>query len=398
MAAVGLLSMAGMTACASSDSGSNSSGPTSALPSNAATGEPINIGFITGEGGAISIPALREGGQAAADYLNNNAGGVAGHKVNLIVCKQQEDPASATKCANQLVEQKVSAVMSPAGGQGSVLVPIITGAKIPYIAQAPVTQAEMAAPGSFMLTGGIVSVMAGQAAAAAKAGIKSVTVIVGDSGDAAASIKALGAPMFQRAGVGFDVVTVPASTADPTAQITAAMANKPGAVSLLADGTQCISALKALQTVAPTVTKYLVASCIDKAVVQAVGNQALTGSKAFTTVALNNTDPTVTQYRSVMAQYAPGTDPAGLAYIGYQVVMSLAGVGKTLPAGQVSAEQIATAYATAKNVPLAAAPGITFTCNGSAFPQLTALCSKAILMSDVTDTATLTNTTVINAG
>ena len=42
-----------------------------------------------------------------------------------------------------------------------MMLPIIAGAKIPFVAQAPVSQAEMATPGSFMLSGGIVAVLAG---------------------------------------------------------------------------------------------------------------------------------------------------------------------------------------------------------------------------------------------
>lgn len=80
-----------------------------------------------------------------------------------MVCKQSEEPASATKCANELVEKKVAAVVAPLSSQGAVMLPIITGAKIPYIAQAPVSRAEFATPGAYMLSGGTIAVLAGQA-------------------------------------------------------------------------------------------------------------------------------------------------------------------------------------------------------------------------------------------
>ncbi|MCH5644637.1 ABC transporter substrate-binding protein [Gordonia sp. ABSL49_1] len=397
LGAASLLAIGGITACAddSSSDDTSSAGSTTALPSNPATGDPIKIGFIAPEGGVVTLPMVREGGEAAASYLNNNGGGIGGHKIDLVVCKQQEEPASATNCANQMVEQKVAAVVTPLGAQGAVMLPIIAGAGIPYIAQAPVSQVEMVSPGSYMLTGGIVAVLMGEAATAARDGVKKVTVFIGDSGDAAASVKALGTPMFQRAGVELDVVTIPASAADPTPQITAAMAGKPGAVTILGDTRQCISTLKALQTAAPTVKKYLIASCIDKPVIDAVGASAVSGAKAFTTVNTSSEDPTVVLYRSVMAQYAPNTDPAGLAYLGYQVIASLGEVGKSLT-GPVTPQSFAAALSSATNVPLPAAPGLTFTCNGTAMPQLKALCSKAILVSDVNDDVKLINTSVVN--
>ena len=389
-----VLTLGALTACADDSSDSSSAGETSALPSNAATGDPIKVGFITPEGGAVTTPMVREGGEAAVEFLNNNGGGLGGHKIDLIVCKQQEEPASATKCANQMVEEKVAVVVSPLGAQGAVMLPIIAGAGIPFVAQAPVSQAEMATPGSFMLSGGIVAVLAGQAATAAKDGLKKVTLIIGDSGDAAASVKALGEPMFKQANVELNVVTIPVGAADLTPQITAGLADNPDAVTILGDTRQCISVLKTLQTVAPDAKKYLIASCLDKPVLDAVGNEAVSGSKAFTTVNLSSDDPSVTQYRSVMAQYAPDTDPAGLAYIGYQVVAAL-GELKGLE-GAVDAQTFKKALSEAKDVPLPAAPGITFTCDGTAFPPLTSLCSKAILVSDVTSDAKLENTVVTN--
>ncbi|AZG48243.1 ABC transporter substrate-binding protein [Gordonia insulae] len=395
--AVAVLAVGGLSACAddSSSGSGDSAGATSALPSNAATGDPIKVGFITPEGGPITVPMVREGGEAATEYLNNNGGGIGGHKIDLVVCKEQEDPASATSCANQMVEQKVSVVVAPFGSQGAVMLPIVAGAGIPYVAQAPVSMVEMMTPGAFMLSGGILAVFAGQAATAAKEGVKKVAVVISDAGDAASSVKAIGEPTFKAAGVEMDVITIPASAADPTPQITAGLADNPGAVTVLGETSQCISTIKALQTAAPTVKKYLIASCLDKQVIDSVGADAVTGAKAFTTVKLDSDDPSSELYRSVMATYAPDTDPAGLAYLGYQVMMSLGEVGKSLT-GPVTPQDFMTALSSAKDVPLPAAPGLTFTCDGSAVPQLKTLCSKSILVSDVNADTKLENTVAVN--
>ena len=56
------------------------------------------------------------------------------------------------------------------------------------------------------------------------------------------------------------------------------------------------------------------------------------------------------------------TDPAGLAYIGYQVMTALGELNGL--EGTVDAQTFTTALSQAKNVPLPAAPGITFTCDG----------------------------------
>ncbi|GED99783.1 ABC transporter substrate-binding protein [Gordonia spumicola] len=397
LGATGALLAGGLTACSSdSDDSAASSGPTVELTEKAATGEAIKIGVISSEGGPVSAPAPREAAEAAVRYLNDNAGGVNGHKIDLVVCKQHEEAASATACANEMVEKKVAAVISPFSSMGAVIGPIIVGAKIPYISQAPVSAIEYGLPGAYMLSGGGYAVLAGQAAHAAKNKYKKVTVIIGDTGDAAASIGKLGGAIFKQVGVEFKVVTVPTSTADVVPVITAGLADKPDAVSILGDAKQCSTAIKALQTVAPDIKKYLITSCLDSNVTDATGEDAIEGSVAFTTVNPMTDDPTVNLFRSVLAKYSPSTDIRGLAYLGYQPIMSIAEAGKALPAGPVTAEQIHAALKGAKDLPVPAAPGLTFTCDGKQVPQMPTLCGKSILVSDIGADLAFENTVVEN--
>ena len=54
----------------------------------------------------MQMPMLRTSGEAAAKYLNENGGGIGGHKIELVVCKSSPRPASATKCANEMVGRR----------------------------------------------------------------------------------------------------------------------------------------------------------------------------------------------------------------------------------------------------------------------------------------------------
>lgn len=392
--AAGALVLSTLTAC--SNDKDKAGGPTTDLPTSAAAGEAIKIGLIGSGGGVVSIPQLTKGGEAAAKYLNDNAGGINGHRVDLIVCNQHEDPASATKCANEMVEKKVAVVAVPMTSQGAVMLPIVARAGIPYVSQAPVSAVEMGAPGGYMLSGGTVAVLNGQAQTAAKEGVKKFTILIGDSGDAAASVGQMAQAFFKPAGIDVKVVTIPSNVADPTPQISAGLADKPDAVTVLGDSRQCVSSLKALKTAAPQVKKYLIASCLDKTVTDNVGTDAVEGAKSFTTVITTGDDPTVVRYRSVLAKYSPDVDPNGLAYLGYQVISSIGEVGKSLPAGPITAKQYTDALRAAQNVPVPAAPGLTFTCNGKAFPKAPNLCNKSILVSEVGADGKLSNSTVVN--
>ena len=68
LAAAAMLA-SGLTACSSDDSSSNSTGPTVELPDNPAKGSAIKIGFITPEGGATSLPEVRQAAEAATTHI-----------------------------------------------------------------------------------------------------------------------------------------------------------------------------------------------------------------------------------------------------------------------------------------------------------------------------------------
>jgi len=105
---------------------------------NPATGDPVKIGLITEAGGdAISSQAqlAEQGAQIAAHYINEYGGGLAGHPIDLVVCGNKASASGASDCANQMVEQGVSAVVWPFTGFGPQQVPIITsaGGYLPYV-------------------------------------------------------------------------------------------------------------------------------------------------------------------------------------------------------------------------------------------------------------------------
>src|SRR5207302_5065094 len=86
---------------------------------------------------AISVPQLVTGAQAAINSANA-AGGVHGHKLELLSCNTQTDPNVAAGCARQAVTEKVSAVVGMLSLEGNSVQPIIAAANTPTIAnQAP---------------------------------------------------------------------------------------------------------------------------------------------------------------------------------------------------------------------------------------------------------------------
>ncbi|WP_280217645.1 ABC transporter substrate-binding protein [Nocardia neocaledoniensis] len=393
-----MITVLGATACAedgtTNDNSAAANAPTTSLPDKPATGAPVKVGLISAEGGAaVSIPAMREGAEAATEYVNNNAGGIAGRPIELVVCKQQEEPTSATKCANELVAAKVAAVLSPGTSQGGVIMPIVAGAGIPYVTLNGVSAPELTSPDSAALSAGLPGTITAMAAAAKAKEMASFTIFASDGGGMGAMIDAMGEPIFQAAGVGLDVVPIPLGVPDPTPLVTSGLASKPDGVSVIADAATCSSVFKAIQTTDPEVNKVFIPVCLDPNVTRVIGMDAVAGSSAIAATDYLSDRADSVLYRSVLQQYAPQTQVTGAASSGYQVVMALYGVTSSIQ-GDVTATAIKEALKTARTVEMPAGGGITFTCDGTAVPQMPSICSRQMLIGEVNEQGVPVNLTV----
>src|SRR5689334_1398180 len=75
----------------SSNTTASSGSATTAASGGAATGEPITLGLTNMEGGAISLPEVRNGMEAAIAYVNAH-GGVNGRPFKLLRCDVDGSP------------------------------------------------------------------------------------------------------------------------------------------------------------------------------------------------------------------------------------------------------------------------------------------------------------------
>ena len=157
------------------------------LPGKKATGTPVKIGLINNEGSSpVAEPSTGDAAVAAADYANAELGGIGGHPIQVIRCAENEDVASSTACANEMVQDNVAAVDIGTTGLGNTIVPIITKAGIPYVSATGSSSDELTTPGTFMWTGGFPADLGGMAKLAGQHGYKKVTAFVIDAPSALA--------------------------------------------------------------------------------------------------------------------------------------------------------------------------------------------------------------------
>jgi branched-chain amino acid transport system substrate-binding protein len=390
----------GAVACSSSSNTASSGSSTSArstassstpsaalsafLPGKKATGTPVKIGLINNEGSsATAEPSLGDAAVAAANYANAELGGIGGHPIQVDRCSESEDTASATACANQMVQDNVAAVVIGSTGYGANMVPIITKAGIPYTSVTGSAVQELTTPGAFMWSGGYQATLTGFAKYAALHGYKKVTAYVIDVPAALAGASQLGDPLFKAEGIALSIEPVPAGVPDATSQVTAGLQGSPGAVAVIADEGTCTSILKALNVVSPSTPALVNTSCMTTSAVQALGS-AMNGVKVFGASAPQANDPEAELYRYVMAKYAPTANATGYTVTGYQSMLGLVRATEGLK-GTPTPTSIAAAIKAAKNVPLPDGAGLTFTCDGKAIPSLPSICSSSEVVVTVTN-------------
>jgi branched-chain amino acid transport system substrate-binding protein len=346
---------AGSSATSGSTGTASSSSPPASLsayfPGKKATGTPVKIGLINNEGSSpVAEPSTGDAAVAAADYANAELGGIGGHPIQVVRCAENEDVASSTACANEMVQDNVAAVDIGTTGLGNTIVPIITKAGIPYVSATGSSSDELTTPGTFMWTGGFPADLGGMAKYAAKHGFKKVTAFVINAPAALAGAQEIGTPAFKAAGVALSIESVPEAVADATPQVTAGLSGKPGAAAIIADASTCTSVLQALSTVDPTLPAYANTSCLNASTLTALGS-AMNGVRIFGRSDTESNSPEAELYRYVIAKYYPSANPSGDTVTGYQGMLGLIRATATLT-GDPTPASIMTAIKAAKNIPL----------------------------------------------
>ena len=258
-AAVLALTAAGCSSSGSSASSSSStpaSGSTTTAASSSvfgtpkkATGSPYTFGMINDETGAVTFPEARQGAIAAVDYINNYLNGINGHPIVIDACTGDGTPATAARCANQLVAAHPLAILGAADVGAPASIPIYQHADLAYLGGIPFTPVPETAPNSVQFW----SVSVGDNAAAAvyagkTLGLKSVAIIYFSNPQGESLLPQI-TPVFKAAGV-TTIKDIPLSPTSPDPSPQAALVESSGAQLAYVDVPNgCGNVLKALKTV-----------------------------------------------------------------------------------------------------------------------------------------------------
>jgi ABC-type branched-subunit amino acid transport system substrate-binding protein len=183
------------------------------------------LGPVTGGPGvqAPPQPELRTGAEAAAKAVND-AGGVDGHKIQLLTCDTQGTKNGGVTCATRAAREKVLAVVGAVDFYGDYI-SVLKSVGIPNVGPLPI-QDELSDTNSYPVEGGATVVPAAVVSYAARNGATSLAY-VGNTSAYTSSIPKIMAPVVRRhPGFSAHLISIPATAVDVAPYVAQALKDK----------------------------------------------------------------------------------------------------------------------------------------------------------------------------
>jgi branched-chain amino acid transport system substrate-binding protein len=391
VAVIGLVAAGCSSSGSTSSAGSsNSSATASGTPAAAsgsvfgtpkkATGTPYTFGMINDETGAVTFPEARQGAIAAVNYINNYLDGINGHPIVIDSCIGDGTPATAARCANQLVADHPLAILGAADVGAPASIPIYAHASLAYLGGIPFTPVPETAANSIQFW----SVSVGDNAAAAvfaakKLGIKSVAIVYFNNAQGASLLPQI-TPVFKAAGV-TTVKDIPLSPTSPDPSPQAALVEGSGAQLAYVDiPNGCGNVLKALKSVGFSGKLMGIDPCSAPPVIAAAAGGAEGMYIASPFMLQSGSSAQAQLFQAAMKKWAaPGTLIDSISTAGFATVMNVQQVLSTIT-GTPTTASILAAFKTGTHSNFLSHP---YTCNGEALKGAAAICNDYYLMNQI---------------
>lgn len=192
-------------------------------------GEVIKIGYVNNEGGALSLPEFRVGGEVAVDLINST-GGIDGAEIELVVCIADVTPEAEIDCANQLIEEDVVMAYMGIALASEAALPIYNEAGIMYISSNSWGEGQKNNDQSYLTHTASGAFAVGPLKTFKDQGIDNAAVILEDNPAARTFMSDIVLPIAANIGVEIQEITVDPANPDWTAAVATAQASDVGAI------------------------------------------------------------------------------------------------------------------------------------------------------------------------
>ncbi len=339
-----------------------------------ATGTPIRLGTINQDTGlAGAFPELTKADEVAIDFINTELNGVDGHPLELVACNTNFSPDLSQRCAQEMVDKKVDAVVGGIDIWGTGITTLENNG-IPFVGGIPVSFEAARSPMSFQFSGGLWGAVLGMGQYAIdELDAKKIAIIYADFGPIKDSAE-LGKTVLEDQGA--QVTLIPVSSVNPdmvTAINQTAQADPDAVIALTAD-TGCKPTMVTAQQLSLDVPIMYTGACAEAGIIESVGSAA-DGAIFNLEADLDPKNADNALYQAVAERYGPAHDyeAQGAGTVSFRAVMNLYTVLRDLGADNVTPAAIADAFGSAVDQP--SFFGHAYTCDGKQLAGYPALCA-----------------------
>ncbi|MDT3446279.1 MULTISPECIES: ABC transporter substrate-binding protein [unclassified Pseudofrankia] len=393
-AAVLAASVALVSACGGGSGDRDEPAPTTGTASTAevlgpverATGAPVTLGVIT-DGASPTADHTNDNrvAEATAKYLNEHKGGLGGHPIEITICETLGDLSKASDCGNEMVTKGVSAVLIGTSGVVEAAWEPLNEAKIPVMLSGSADPELLASPTTFSLANPTFPIIDLPIQVAKDKGNKKVTAIVIDVPAALHSAQEVAPPLFEKAGIGYELVRVAPGTADMTPQMQRVGSNGSDQVFIIGNDTFCISAINGLKAVGFTGTISAISQCITDSTRKSVSGSTLNGTVISAIAPVGPDSPSMRLYTTVAETYGEDIDLSFQDSMLMFMIMSGFQAAAQGISGDITPASLTTTIKAMKETELPGAGGLKFRCNGKAIPGQPAVCVLGGLTTTLDD-------------
>jgi branched-chain amino acid transport system substrate-binding protein len=264
--------------------------------------EPIKVGYISQEGGPVEVgPTNDDGVDIGATFINEQAGGIGGHPIEVVKCYIASTEEEGQQCGQQMAnDEAIVAVLEGPVAVGAESMFDALGDK-PVIQGVSVNAVDTVRPNAAVLYGGAQYILAPYATFARDTlGVESAALVYPEG--AGTDIPAAGqASAFEAAGIPIKVVSYPANAPDLTVPLLAADAQNADIVMPVINPNDCVKFEQAIQQLGIPDEKVLASPiCLTPTTIEGLGDfpqwiYAIASAQTF-----DVTDPGVPPYQTIL--------------------------------------------------------------------------------------------------
>src|SRR4051794_18898003 len=224
---------------------------------------PVVVGFHNLEGGALSLPEIRQAFLSGINYVNEELGGINGRPMKAETCNLDVAPESSVNCANQFVEKRVVVAVQGVDVAADAALPIWKQAGLVDIAFAGFTPGLNASRGdAFVTLFDSRDILAQNLIMQQKLGAKNVAIVQQDIASTKAYFDSVEKPTADKLGLGLQPFYYSATTDWTSFAATILSTNPDGIDFPAATDAVCLAAIPALKSAGFTKTLHA-SSCAE---------------------------------------------------------------------------------------------------------------------------------------